>query len=85
MNAKANPARPARGMILAFKPSASSELAHVPGRVTDIWPRFRSGEYLVTLEYERPVRFKRELIRHIDAFLSELYPPARESAVERAR
>jgi len=35
-------------------------------------PRFRSGDYLVTLEYATPVKFGKMFIRHIDAFLSEL-------------
>ena len=47
-------ARTRRGMILAFKPTASRALADVPARVVTIGPRFRSGDYLVTLEYARP-------------------------------
>ena len=70
------PAKPARGMTLAFTPAASADLAHIPARVIDVWPRFRSGDYLVTLEYDQPVKLQHQLIRRIDAFVSELYQPA---------
>src|SRR5919199_5840921 len=70
------PAKPARGMTLAFTPAASADLAHIPARVIDVWPRFRSGDYLVTLEFEQPIKLQNEVIRHIDAFFSELYQPA---------
>ena len=62
-------------MTLAFKPAVSEALADIPARVIEIWPRLGSGDYLVTLEYEQPVKCGRELIRHIDAFFSELYQP----------
>jgi len=62
-------------MTLAFKPAASETLADIPARVVEIWPRFRSGDYLVTLEYAQPVKCGRDFIRHIDAFFSELYQP----------
>jgi hypothetical protein len=78
MSAKTYTAKPRRGMIVAFMQNASKELADVPGRIIDIWPRFRSGDYLVTLEYDRPVKFRNQSIQHIDAFMSELYQP-RES------
>ena len=38
-----------------------------------IGPRFRSGDYLVTLEYARPLTYHNEVIQRIDAFRSELY------------
>ena len=63
----------ARGMMLAFKREASEELAGIGARVIDVWPRLRSGEYLVTLEYEAPVRVGSARIRQIEAFASELY------------
>ncbi len=75
MFTKAYNTKPVRGMTLAFRATASQELADVPARVVDIWPRFRSGEYLVTLEFEQPVAFKDQLIQQIDAFFSELYQP----------
>ena len=66
--------KPARGMWLSFKASASPELAGIPGRVTQIWPRFRSGEYLVTLEYPKDVRLGNAVLRQMEAFASELEP-----------
>lgn len=68
-------ARPRVGMQLAFTTAASLPLADIPARVIYVWPRFRSGDYLVTLEYITPVRLDRQLIQHIDAFMSELYQP----------
>ena len=67
-------AKPARGMWLSFKSSASTELAGIPARVTDIWPRLRSGDYLVTLEYAKDVRLGNTLVRQMEAFASELEP-----------
>ncbi len=61
------------GMILAFKPTASRALAGIPARVVAIGPRFRSGDYLVTLEYDRPITYHNEVIQQIDAFRSEIY------------
>ncbi len=69
--------KPRLGMPLTFIATASPELAGIAGTVTHVWPRFRSGDYLVTLEYAQPVRLCNQFIRHIDAFLSELEPPAR--------
>ena len=66
-------ARSRPGMIMALKPSASRALAEIPGRVVTIGPRFRSGDYLVTLEYARPLTYHNEVIQRIDAFRSELY------------
>ena len=67
--------RPTIGMQLTFTTSASAELAGIPAEVVDIWPRFRSGNYLVTLEYTEPVRMGKEIVRRIDAFISELEVP----------
>ena len=64
--------KPVIGMTLTFKAEAAESLAGVPAHVVDIWPRFRSGDYLVTLEYAQPVKVGNELVRHIDAFVSEL-------------
>jgi hypothetical protein len=63
-------------MRLTFTAAACAELAEIPAEVIYVWPRFRSGEYLVTLEYEEPVKLGKVLLRHIDAFVSELAPPA---------
>jgi hypothetical protein len=70
--------KPAVGMRLTFVAAACAELAGIPAEVTYIWPRFRSGDYLVTLEYAEPVKLGKALIRHIDAFVSEMEPPAPE-------
>ena len=62
------------GMTLAFTPASSTSLAGIPATVIYIWPRFHSGEYLVTLEFARPVRYRCTWITQIDAFVSELEP-----------
>ncbi len=71
--------KPRLGMVLAFsgqRGTAVGGLVDVPARVVYIWPRFRSGDYLVTLEYAQPVRNGKAYLRQIDAFVSELYQPA---------
>ena len=70
-------AKPRLGMTLAFPATPAEPLAGIAGRVVYIWPRFRSGDYLVTLEYPEPVKTKEGLIAHIDAFMSELCPVVR--------
>jgi hypothetical protein len=72
MRAKAYPLRPRVGLICAFNPESSAELGQVPGKAIDVWPRLRSGDYLVTLEYAKPVKLGREFVTHIDALVSEL-------------
>jgi hypothetical protein len=74
LHARVQEAKPTVGMMLAFKDHPSQPLAGIPAKVIYVWPRFRTGDYLVTLEYEQPVKFKNELIIHIDAFASELEP-----------
>ncbi len=74
MSPSAYPSKPSVGMFVTFK-GGSSPLAGIPARVTYVWPRFRSGDYLVTLEYAEPVKFRNSLIKHIDAFMSELEQP----------
>ncbi len=66
---------PEVGMTLAFKSTSSEPLVGIPARVVDVWPRFPSGEYLVTLEYTHPVEVRGEWITCIDAFMSELCQP----------
>ena len=73
---RAGDGKPVLGMTVAFRPSAEADLADVPARVVAIWPRLRSGEYLVTLEYARPIACHHELIQQVEAFMSELYQPA---------
>jgi hypothetical protein len=77
MSAAAASVKPKLGMILAFQQTPAEPLAGIPAQVIYIWPRFRSGDYLVTLEYPAPVKTKEGLIAHIDAFLSELCPVVR--------
>ena len=64
--------KPIVGTTLTFKATAEASLAGVPATVVDVWPRFRSGDYLVTLEYAQPVKVGNELVRRIDAFMCEL-------------
>ncbi len=66
--------QPKVGMTLAFR-DAGGALAGIPATVVYVWPRFRSGDYLVTLQYAQPVRYGKQFIRHIDAFVSELEVP----------
>jgi hypothetical protein len=68
--------RPKLGMTLAFKPSAEATLAGIPAHIVHIWPRFQSGDYLVTLEFAQPVKVRNVFIRQIDAFVSELDQPS---------
>ena len=65
---------PVLGARMAFQASASAELAGISAKVTEIWPCFRPGDYVVTLEYEQPVRHGNIVSRRIYAFLSELEP-----------
>jgi hypothetical protein len=69
--------KPVRGMILAFTPTSSADLAGIPATVIDIWPRLPSGDYLVELEYGEPVRLGSHMITQIGALVSELYVPCR--------
>lgn len=73
--------KPTVGMMFAFKDTAARPFYGVPARVVSVWPRFRSGDYLVTLEYATPVRLRNENISHIDAFVSELEPVPASRAV----
>jgi hypothetical protein len=69
-------------MTLAFQPRASEPLADIPAQVIEVWPRFRSGDYLVTLEYANPITCKNETVKRIEAFRSELYQPGAEKRSE---
>ncbi len=64
--------KPFVGMNVAFKSTDAAPFAAVPAAVVHIWPRFRSGDYLVTLELAVPVKTHEGVIAHIDAFMSEL-------------
>ena len=74
---KARWATPTLGMRVAFKAESSDTFAGLPARITQVW-RMRSGDYLVTLKLEAPVRTKAGLISYIDAFMSELCSPAEQ-------
>ena len=63
---------PVLGTHMAFQVTASPELAGISAKVTEIWPCFRPDDYVVTLEYEQPVRHGNIVSRRIYAFLSEL-------------
>ena len=69
------PATPKLGMRLAFRPGTEDALSGIPANIVHIWPRFPSGDYLVTLEFAQPVKVRNVFLRQIDAFLSELYQP----------
>jgi hypothetical protein len=72
--------KPKLGMTLAFTPVSEPQLADVPARIIRIWPRFSSGDYLVTLEYACPVKLRNVYLQQIDAFVSELYQPRANKA-----
>lgn len=74
MDAFKNGVKLKRGMTLAFR-DGTGELAGIPARVIDVWPRLPSGDYLVTLEYPSPIRMGHVLLQQIEAFASELYQP----------
>lgn len=60
------------GQIFTLKASASKELAGIPATAIAIGPRFRSGDYLVTLRFSKAVKCGGELLTQIDVFASEL-------------
>jgi hypothetical protein len=72
MTQRAPLANPVIGMTLAFTEHSAHPLAGIPGKVIQIWPRLQSGDCLVTLEFQRPVKFRNALITRIDAFTSQL-------------
>lgn len=85
MTAAAYNTKPTVGMAVTFKSESSPTLAGIQAHVSYVWPRFRSGDYLVTLEYAEPVKFRNTVIRHIDAFVSELEQPQVASGTQTAR
>ena len=72
---RAQGVKPKQGMKLAFRPGTEDALAGIAAKVVHIWPRFPSGDYLVTLEFAHPVKVRNVFLRQIDAFVSELYQP----------
>lgn len=74
MNNASTVTKPTIGMIVVFKDNADKSLSHTPARVIYIWPRFRSGDYLVTLEYAESIHLAHGWATQLDAFMSELVP-----------
>jgi hypothetical protein len=72
MASKLNLKKPFVGMTVAFKSTEAEPFAAITSQVVHVWPRFRSGDYLVTLELAVPVKTHEGVIAHIDAFMSEL-------------
>lgn len=68
--------KPAVGTVVAFKDTASQALAHIPGKVTRILAELADGDYLVSIEYPKPVSVKAAQFTRIDALASRLYHPA---------
>lgn len=66
------------GHVFTLKESASKELAGIPAIAIAVWPRFRSGDYLVTLRFFQAVKYGSELVTQIDVFASELEHVSRE-------
>ena len=65
-------ARPQLGMMVILHDGAGSPLAGKTAEIVDVWPRFASGETLISLRLVDPVRLGRAVIAEIDAFLSEV-------------
>ena len=76
MATRTNCLKPVKGMIVALRNTASETFSDIPARVINIWPPFKSGDCLLTLEYAQPVKINNQLITHIDVFASEVYQPS---------
>ena len=72
MAAKVYTALPATGSIVTFAPTASKRLSGVPGKVSRVIARLHNGDYLLTLEYDQPVKFGDVLMTRIDALASQI-------------
>lgn len=72
MAAKVYPAHPELGTIVTFAPHASKRLAGVPGKVRRVIARLNNGDYLLTLEYDKPVKVGDVLLTYIDALASQV-------------
>ena len=85
MAAKVYPAHPEPGTIVAFSPNASKRLAGVPGKVRRVIARLNNGDYLLTLEYDKPVKVVDVLMTYIDALASQVMriEPRVELALQR--
>lgn len=72
MAAKSSLTAPAVGTVVTFRSTASQRLAGIPGRVSHIIGRLSNGDYLVTLEYDQPIKLGSERVRRVDALTSQL-------------
>ena len=64
MATRINCLKPVMGMIVALRNTASETFGDIPARVINIWPPFKSGDCLLTLEYAQPVKINNQLITH---------------------
>jgi hypothetical protein len=63
---------PSVGTVVTFRSVASKHLAGIPGRVSHIIGRLTNGDYLVTLEYDQPIKLGAERVLRVDALSSQL-------------
>jgi hypothetical protein len=63
---------PASGMTVTFTPVAEPDLAGREAAIVEVWPRCRSGDYLVTLQYAEPLLHGNDFVYQMEAFMSEL-------------
>jgi hypothetical protein len=64
--------RPRVGALVAIKAELDEPLAGIPGRITAVLQRVRSGDYLVTVRYDKPQHVDHTMLNELDVFLSEL-------------
>lgn len=79
------PGQPRVGTAVTLKNSTGEALAGREGRISYVWPRFRSGDYLVTVKLSRPVCFERRSVSELDLFLSELELATTTTAAPRSQ
>lgn len=72
MAAKVYTALPEPGTIVTFSPTASKRLAGVPGKVRRVIARLNNGDFLLTLEYDQPIKIGDVLMTRIDALASQV-------------
>lgn len=55
--------------------------------VVEAWPRFPSGDYLVTLRLDKPFRSGKEVVTHLEVFASEIQhiAPSRQIPLDSRR
>lgn len=70
--------KPERGDIFAY--TGDNGAGGVPGQVVDTWKvkrglrglLERNPDYIVTLQYEPPIKYGKQVVRHLDFYASEL-------------